>query len=55
MMDLAQLFSDNQQLKQALMQPSIEQLLNALHQYPDEESKETATGAYESISKMCAV
>ena len=35
------------------MQPSIEGLLNALHQYPDEESKETATGAYESISKMC--
>lgn len=53
-MDLAQLFSDNSQLKQALMQPSIESLLNALHQYPDEESKQTATAAYESISNMCA-
>jgi hypothetical protein len=53
-MDLAQLFADNQQLKQALMQPSIEGLLNALHQYPDEESRETATAAYESISKMCS-
>ena len=53
-MDLAQLYKNNQELKQALMQPSIEGLLNALHQYPDQESKETATGAYESIGKMCA-
>lgn len=47
------MFRDNQYLKQALMQPSIEALLNALHQHPDDESKETATGAYESINKMC--
>lgn len=30
-MDLAQLYKNNQELKQALMQPSIEGLLNALH------------------------
>jgi len=53
-MDLAQLFNDNAQLKTALMAPRIEGLLNALHGYADQESKETATGAYESVARMCS-
>lgn len=51
-MDMAQLYKSNLELKNALMQPEIEQLLNQLHQYPDQESKDTATGAYQSISSM---
>ena len=45
-MDLAQNFNKNSDLRNALMNPQIERLLNTLNSYSDPESQQSASAAF---------